>query len=254
MLALMGFPIFGGAGFFAKWYVLQAALQAPVKQTTLAVVLVLTTVVSAGYYLYVVMVMFMRPRPRGRSGTGARGRSDARRARCQRWRCCSSLASSRSGRSRSRGAVSRASSSREFDDGDSFPGVDRHRPARRRTRGLRSRGRLRLNRQRRRSLIQTGPRRGPVSIQIVGDRMAIAAGIFRQYDIRGIVGKDLTTEAARAIGGAYAAYLAEHGMQRRGRRQPRQPAERRGAARRARRRTHRGGRRCRSTSASCRRR
>src|SRR6185437_15193153 len=65
MLSLLGFPIFGGAGFFAKWYVLQAALQAPVKQTTLAVVLVLTTVVSAGYYLYVVMLMFMRPRIEG---------------------------------------------------------------------------------------------------------------------------------------------------------------------------------------------
>ena len=63
MLALMGFPIFGGAGFFAKWYVLQAALQAPVSQTTLAVVLVLTTVISAGYYLYVLVRMFMRPRP-----------------------------------------------------------------------------------------------------------------------------------------------------------------------------------------------
>jgi len=63
MLALLGFPIFGGAGFFAKWYVLQAALQARFPQTTLAVVLVLTTVVSAGYYLYVIMVMFMRPAP-----------------------------------------------------------------------------------------------------------------------------------------------------------------------------------------------
>jgi NADH-quinone oxidoreductase subunit N len=62
MLALMGFPIFGGAGFFAKWYVLQAALQAPVRQTTLAVVLVLTTVVSAGYYLWVLVRMYMRPR------------------------------------------------------------------------------------------------------------------------------------------------------------------------------------------------
>jgi len=62
MLALLGFPIFGGAGFYAKWYVLQAALQAPVKQTMLAVVLVLTTVVSAGYYLHVVMLMFMRSR------------------------------------------------------------------------------------------------------------------------------------------------------------------------------------------------
>ena len=42
--------------------------------------------------------------------------------------------------------------------------------------------------------------------------MAISSGIFRQYDIRGIVDKDLTTEAARAIGIAYAAYLDEHGM------------------------------------------
>ncbi len=62
MLALMGFPVFGGVGFLAKWYILKAALQAPVPQTTLAVVLVLTTVISAGYYLYVIMVMFMRPR------------------------------------------------------------------------------------------------------------------------------------------------------------------------------------------------
>jgi NADH-quinone oxidoreductase subunit N len=62
MMALMGFPIIGGMGFLAKWYILKAALQAPDPQTTLAVVLVLTTVISAGYYLYVVMVMFMRPR------------------------------------------------------------------------------------------------------------------------------------------------------------------------------------------------
>ena len=63
MLALMGFPVFGGAGFLAKWFVLKAALEAPQPQVALAVVLVLTTVISAGYYLYVVMVMFMRPRP-----------------------------------------------------------------------------------------------------------------------------------------------------------------------------------------------
>jgi NADH-quinone oxidoreductase subunit N len=62
MLALLGFPVFGGAGFFAKWYILKAALDAPAPQTMLAVVLVLTTVISAGYYLYVIMVMFMRPR------------------------------------------------------------------------------------------------------------------------------------------------------------------------------------------------
>jgi phosphomannomutase/phosphoglucomutase len=42
--------------------------------------------------------------------------------------------------------------------------------------------------------------------------MGIAAGIFRQYDIRGIIDKDLTTEAARAIGAAYAANMAEHGI------------------------------------------
>jgi phosphomannomutase/phosphoglucomutase len=42
--------------------------------------------------------------------------------------------------------------------------------------------------------------------------MAISPGIFRQYDIRGVVDKDLTTEAARGIGVAYAAYLAEHHM------------------------------------------
>ncbi|MGH7618918.1 MAG: phosphomannomutase, partial [Gemmatimonadaceae bacterium] len=40
--------------------------------------------------------------------------------------------------------------------------------------------------------------------------MAIASGIFRQYDIRGIVGDDLTAEAAHAIGDAYAAYLRQH--------------------------------------------
>jgi NADH-quinone oxidoreductase subunit N len=62
MLALLGFPVFGGIGFFAKWYVLQAALQAPFPQTRLAVLLVVTSLVSAGYYLYVVMVMFMKPR------------------------------------------------------------------------------------------------------------------------------------------------------------------------------------------------
>jgi NADH-quinone oxidoreductase subunit N len=58
----MGFPVLGGAGFLAKWFVLKAALQAPEPQIALSIVLVLTTVISAGYYLYVVMVMFMRPR------------------------------------------------------------------------------------------------------------------------------------------------------------------------------------------------
>jgi len=65
MMSLMGFPIFGGIGFFGKWYLLMAAIEAPRPLTTLAVVLVLTSVVSAGYYLNVVRVMFMKPRPAG---------------------------------------------------------------------------------------------------------------------------------------------------------------------------------------------
>ena len=42
--------------------------------------------------------------------------------------------------------------------------------------------------------------------------MRIAAGIFRQYDVRGIVDADLTVEAAHAIGGAYAALMRERGV------------------------------------------
>jgi phosphomannomutase/phosphoglucomutase len=42
--------------------------------------------------------------------------------------------------------------------------------------------------------------------------MTIAAGIFRQYDIRGIVGRDLTAEAAEGVGRAYAAHLRDHGF------------------------------------------
>ena len=77
MLALLGFPIFGGIGFFAKWYVLKAALQAPTPQTTLAVVLVLTTVISAGYYLYVVHGDVHAAARRRRAGA----RADARAGR-----------------------------------------------------------------------------------------------------------------------------------------------------------------------------
>ncbi len=42
--------------------------------------------------------------------------------------------------------------------------------------------------------------------------MAIAPGIFREYDIRGVVGEDLTTEAANAIGKGYAAWMADHNI------------------------------------------
>ena len=43
--------------------------------------------------------------------------------------------------------------------------------------------------------------------------MTIAAGIFRQYDIRGVVGDDLTVDAARGSGRAFAAFLEQHGVQ-----------------------------------------
>ncbi|MGQ0639478.1 MAG: phosphomannomutase/phosphoglucomutase [Gemmatimonadaceae bacterium] len=42
--------------------------------------------------------------------------------------------------------------------------------------------------------------------------MAIAPGIFRQYDIRGVTTKDLTPDTAYEIGRAYAQYLTTHGI------------------------------------------
>jgi phosphomannomutase len=42
--------------------------------------------------------------------------------------------------------------------------------------------------------------------------MAVSPGIFRQYDIRGIVDRDLTTEAATAVGRGYAAMMRERGV------------------------------------------
>lgn len=71
MFALLGFPIAGGAGFFAKWYVLQAALGADRPETALALVLVVATVLSAAFYLRVVAVMFMRDRPAGAAAVPA---------------------------------------------------------------------------------------------------------------------------------------------------------------------------------------
>ncbi|MEP7324538.1 MAG: NADH-quinone oxidoreductase subunit N [Gemmatimonadota bacterium] len=59
MLSLLGFP--GTVGFIGKWYILQSVIGQ--GQTILAVVLVLTSVVSAGYYLPVIMSMYMRPAP-----------------------------------------------------------------------------------------------------------------------------------------------------------------------------------------------
>jgi phosphomannomutase/phosphoglucomutase len=42
--------------------------------------------------------------------------------------------------------------------------------------------------------------------------MPLSASIFRQYDVRGIVGRDLTPEVAEAIGHGFAALLTERGV------------------------------------------
>lgn len=65
LLALLGFPVFGGIGFFAKWYLLRAALDSALNLNALAVIVVVTSVISAGYYLQVVRVMFMQSRDEG---------------------------------------------------------------------------------------------------------------------------------------------------------------------------------------------
>ncbi|MBA3445753.1 MAG: NADH-quinone oxidoreductase subunit N, partial [Gemmatimonadales bacterium] len=57
MLSLLGFPF--TFGFMGKWYILSAVIAE--GQTTLAVVLVVTSVISAGYYLPVIMSVYMKP-------------------------------------------------------------------------------------------------------------------------------------------------------------------------------------------------
>ena len=59
MFSLLGFP--GTLGFIGKWYILSAVIAE--GQMILAVVVVLTSVISAGYYLPVVMAMYMKPAP-----------------------------------------------------------------------------------------------------------------------------------------------------------------------------------------------
>jgi NADH-quinone oxidoreductase subunit N len=56
MLSLLGMP--GTLGFIGKWAILGAVVQE--RHYALAVVLVVTTLVSAGYYLPVVMSAYMR--------------------------------------------------------------------------------------------------------------------------------------------------------------------------------------------------
>ena len=66
MLSLLGFP--GTFGFIGKWYILQAVIAE--SHYLLPVVLVVTSVVSAGYYLPVIMAMYMKPSPEHPADTG----------------------------------------------------------------------------------------------------------------------------------------------------------------------------------------
>src|SRR2546423_4540375 len=43
--------------------------------------------------------------------------------------------------------------------------------------------------------------------------MALSRDIFREYDIRGVAGKDLSEDVATAVAGAFAAFLAEKGVE-----------------------------------------
>ena len=59
MLSLLGIP--GTFGFIGKWYIISATVAQ--GQFILPVILVVTSVVSAGYYLPVIMAMYMKPAP-----------------------------------------------------------------------------------------------------------------------------------------------------------------------------------------------
>ncbi|MGN6391175.1 MAG: NADH-quinone oxidoreductase subunit N [Gemmatimonadales bacterium] len=59
MLSLLGFP--GTFGFIGKWYIISSLVAE--SQYPLPVIVVVTSVVSAGYYLPIVMAMYMRPAP-----------------------------------------------------------------------------------------------------------------------------------------------------------------------------------------------
>jgi NADH-quinone oxidoreductase subunit N len=68
MLSLLGFP--GTFGFIGKWYIISAVVAE--GHYILPVILVLTSVVSAGYYLPVIMAMYMRPAPSSDRYAGVR--------------------------------------------------------------------------------------------------------------------------------------------------------------------------------------
>ena len=88
MFALLGFPVVGGCRILRQ--VVRAAGCAAgcahARRRCWPCMLVLTSVVSAGYYLYVVTVMFIRRAPTSGAGAGADAGAHRRRD-ARRWRC-----------------------------------------------------------------------------------------------------------------------------------------------------------------------
>jgi NADH-quinone oxidoreductase subunit N len=68
MLSLLGFP--GTFGFIGKWYIITAVVAE--GHYILPVILVLTSVLSAGYYLPVIMAMYMKSAPSAERYAGVR--------------------------------------------------------------------------------------------------------------------------------------------------------------------------------------
>jgi NADH-quinone oxidoreductase subunit N len=75
LLSLVGIPPL--AGFWAKWYVIQAALQVGGWLTLLAVLTVLNAAAAAFYYLRVAVYMFMRDPPEAAPAVNVGGLTQA---------------------------------------------------------------------------------------------------------------------------------------------------------------------------------
>ena len=88
LLSLGGFPPL--AGFIAKWYVFSAAVKA--GYTWLAIIGVLTSVVSVFFYLRIVVMMYMTPSEA--AGAVPRGAADRRRRSGRLRRFSSSISAS----------------------------------------------------------------------------------------------------------------------------------------------------------------
>jgi NADH-quinone oxidoreductase subunit N len=67
MLSLLGFP--GTAGFIGKWFILLSTVEA--GEWTLAIALVVASLISAGFYLPVIMQMYMQPARSSETHAGA---------------------------------------------------------------------------------------------------------------------------------------------------------------------------------------